>query len=171
MAMNETILKILRDYGDGKITIEEANEKLAAAGSNVHLDPNKPGNAMLDTGTGTLDPVTVVDGKLTHPAGIPRQDEVIYDGKVWWLDDDQMTLIPKEEKEPWWVPYHTYHGLVDDWHDELPKYIPDKDMMHRPKYANQTVTKGALRYIYDENGDAHYEPKSMFDYDKDHGRV
>ena len=44
-------------------------------------------------------------------------------------------------------------------------------MMHRPKYANQTVVKGALRYIYDANGDAHYEPKSMFDYDKDHGRT
>ena len=29
MAMNETILKILRDYGDGKLTIEEANEKLS----------------------------------------------------------------------------------------------------------------------------------------------
>ena len=169
--MSDTVLEILRDYGAGKLTVEEANQKLKDAGSNVYLNPNKSGNAMLDTGTGSLDPVTVVDGKLTHPAGMPRQDEVIYDGKVWWLDDDQMTLIPKEEKEPWWVKYHTYHGLVDDWHDEIDKYIPEKDMMYRPKYANQKVVKGHLRYIYDAEGNAHYEPESMFEYDKDHGRA
>lgn len=168
--MSDTVLEILRDYGAGKLTVEEANQKLKDAGSNVYLNPNKPGNAMLDTGTGSLDPVTVVDGKLTHPAGIPRQDEVIYEGKVWWLDDDQMTLIPKEEKEPWWVKYHTYHGLVP-WQEEIDKYIPDKDMMYRPKYANQKVVKGHLRYIYDAEGNAHYEPESMFEYDQDHGRV
>ena len=155
---------------EGK-TFAEINKDLEAAGSNVRLNANKTGNALLDTGTGTLDPVTVVDGKLTNgDGGIPRQDEVVYDNKVWWLDDDGVSLIDKEEKEPWWAKYHTYGGLVD-WEDELPQYIPDKDMMHRPKYANQKVEKGALTYIYDENGDAHYRPQSMFEYDKDHGRA
>ena len=154
---------------EGK-TFAEINKDLEAAGSNVRLNANKTGNALLDTGTGTLDPVTVVDGKLTNgDGGIPRQDEVVYDNKVWWLDDDRVTLIPKEVKVPWWAQYHTYGGLVD-WEDELPKYIPDKDMMHRPEYANKEVVKGALRYRYDETGKAHYEPKSMAEYDKDHGR-
>ena len=164
----ETI--ILDGMKNGK-TYDEINKDLEAAGSSVRLNANRTGNAMLDTGTGTLDPVTVVDGKLTNgDGGIPRQDEVIYDGKVWWLDGDGVSLIPKEVKEPWWAQYHTYGGLVD-WEDELPQYIPDKDMMHRPAYAGKTVIKGALRYRYDENGDAHYEPKSMAEYDKDHGRV
>lgn len=154
---------------EGK-TFAEINEALEAAGSNVRLNANRTGNALLDTGTGSLDPVTVVDGKLTNgDGGIPRQDEVIYDNKVWWLDDDGVSLIPKEVKEPWWAQYHTYGGLVD-WQEEIDKYIPDKDMMDRPAYAGKTVIKGALRYRYDETGKAHYEPKSMAEYDKDHGR-
>ena len=163
----ETI--ILDGVKNGK-TYDEINKELEEAGFPVHLNANKKGNAFLDTGTGSLDPVIVENGKVTNGGGIPRQDEVIYDGKVWWLDDDGVTLIDKEEKEPWWAKYHTYPALVD-WQDEIDKYIPDKDMMHRPEYANKTVIKGALRYRYDENGDAHYEPKSMAEYDKDHGRV
>lgn len=155
---------------EGK-TFAEINKDLEAAGSNVRLNANKTGNALLDTGTGSLDPVTVVDGKLTNGVGgIPRQDEVIYDNKVWWLDDDRITLIPKQKEEPWWAQYHTYGGLVD-WEDELPQYIPDKDMMHHPEYAGKKVAKGNLLYRYDGNGDAHYEPTSMAEYDKDHGRV
>lgn len=160
---------ILDGMKDGK-TFAEINKELEAAGSDVQLNANRTGNAVLNSGAG-LDPVTVVDGKLTNgDGGIPRQDEVIYDNKVWWLDDDRVTLIPKEVKEPWWAQYHTYGGLVD-WQDELDKYIPDKDMMDRPAYAGKTVIKGALRYRYDETGKAHYEPKSMAEYDKDHGRV
>lgn len=155
---------------EGK-TFAEINKDLEAAGSNVRLNANKTGNALLDTGTGTLDPVTVVDGKLTNgDGGIPRQDEVIFAGKTWWLDDDRVTLIPKEVKEPWWAQHHTYGGLVH-WQDELPQYIPDKDMMHRPEYAGKKVAKGKLLYRYDGNGDAHYEPTSMAEYDKDHGRA
>ena len=154
---------------EGK-TFAEINKDLEAAGSSVRLNANKTGNALLDTGTGTLDPVTVVDGKLTNgDGGIPRQDEVIYDNKVWWLSDDRITLIPKEVKVPWWAEHHDFSGAVD-WEDELPQYIPDKDMLDRPAYAGKTVIKGALRYRYDETGKAHYEPTSMAEYDKDHGR-
>ena len=164
----ETI--ILDGVKNGK-TYDEINKELEEAGFPVHLNANKKGNACLDTGTGSLDPVTVENGKLTNgDGGIPWQDEVFYNGKVWWLDDDRVTLIPKEEKEPWWAKYHIYHGLVA-WKNELPKYIPDKDMMDRPAYAGKTVIKGALRYRYDETGKAHYEPKSMAEYDKEHGRA
>lgn len=166
--MNKNIETIIRDgMAEGK-TFAEINKDLEAAGSSVRLNANRTGNALLDTGTGSLDPVTVVDGKLTNgDGGIPRQDEVIFAGKTWWLDDDRVTLIPKEVKEPWWAQYHTYGGLVP-WQYELDKYIPDKDMMDRPAYAGKTVIKGALRYRYDETGKAHYEPKSMAEYGKDH---
>ena len=56
--------------------------------------------------------------------------------------------------------------------EEIDKYIPEKDMVYnRPKYHGQEVVKGALRYIYAEDGSCKYQPKSMADYDKDHGRV
>lgn len=150
-------------------TYDEINKELEKAGSTVRLNANKKGNAFLDTGTGSLDPVIVENGKVTNGGGIPRQDEVIYDGKVWWLDDDGVTLIDKEEKEPWWAKYHTYPALVD-WQDEIDKYIPDKDMMFRPEYAGQKVKKGKLLYRYDAEGNATYEPISMRDYDEDHNR-
>lgn len=168
--MNKNVEDIILNGMENKKTFEEINKELEAAGSDVRLNSNRTGNAMLDTGTGSLDPVIVENGKVTNGGGIPRQDEVIYDGKVWWLDDDGVTLIPKEVKEPWWAQYHTYGGLVD-WKDELPQYIPDKDMMHRPEYAGKKVAKGKLLYRYDGNGDAHYEPTSMVEYDKDHGRA
>ena len=97
--MNKNIETIIRDgMAEGK-TFAEINEALEAAGSNVRLNANRTGNALLDTGTGSLDPVTVVVGKLTNGDGaIPRQDDVIIAGKTWWLDDDRVTLIHKEEK-------------------------------------------------------------------------
>ena len=161
---------IILDGIKNEKTYEEINKELEEAGSTVRLNANKKGNAFLDTGTGSLDPVIVENGKVTNGGGVPRQDEVIYDGKVWWLDDDGVSLIPKEEKEPWWAQHHTYGGLVP-WQEEIDKYIPDKDMMDRPAYSGKTVIKGALRYRYNETGKAHYEPKSMAEYDKDHGRA
>ena len=35
----------------------------------------------------------------------------------------------------------------------------------------QEVVKGAIRYKYADNGTCKYQPKSMADYDKAHGRV
>ena len=56
--------------------------------------------------------------------------------------------------------------------EEIDKYIPEKDMVYnRPKYHGQNVVKGALRYLYAEDGTCKYQPKSMADYDKDHGRT
>lgn len=64
--------KILADYTSGAATLEETNAALAAAGAGFHLDPDsnaiseeeRATHALLDTGTGTLDKVRIVDG--TH---------------------------------------------------------------------------------------------------------
>ena len=89
---------------------------------------------------------------------------------MWQVYGDELGgLAP--EKDPWWAPLHTFAGAVD-WQDELPPYIPEKDMVYnRPKYHGQNVVKGALRYLYAEDGTCKYQPKSMADYDKDHGRT
>lgn len=152
-------------------TNAEINADLVAAGYTPYFG-EKSGNAKLDSGTGSPEPCTVVDGKLTSIKANPHQDIVEMDGEKYHVDDDCVSLILiTEEDEPWWVAYHTYGGLVDDWHDELPQYIPDKGMMHRPEYAGKKVEKGKLLYRYDENGNASYEPVSMADYDRDHGRA
>lgn len=153
---------------EGK-TFNEINEDLKAAGYTPYFGP-KTGNAWLDTVWGD-EPCTVQDGKLINGNASPHSDVVIYEGKEYHVDDDGTTLIEKPEPEdPWWVPYHTYGGLVDDWHDELPQYIPDKGMMHRPEYAGKKVKKGKLLYRYDSEGNATYEPISMKDYNEDHNR-
>ena len=161
---------ILEGQRNGK-TLAEINEDLKAAGSGLYLGADKSGNAVLLCGAAP-EPVTVEDGQLVNgAAGIPHQDEVLYNGRVWQLDDDQVTLVPPQgEETPWWASMHTFAGAVA-WQEELDKYVPEQDMMHRPKYAGQTVIKGALRYTYDADGNAKYQPKSMGDYDRDHGRL
>lgn len=151
-------------------TNAEINAELVAAGFTPYFG-EKTGSAKLYCGSGSPEPCTVADGKLTSCKAVPHQDIVEIDGEQYHVDDDGVTLIAIPEPEtPWWVPYHTYGGLVDNWRDELPQYIPDKGMMHRPEYAGKKVEKGKLLYRYDENGNAHYEPVSMADYNKDHGR-
>lgn len=161
---NLEISKIINDgVNEGK-SYEEINKELKEAGSNLVLSDEKHGNAIIEIGVGSPEPVTVKNGKLTEPVGVPYQDIVYYNGKAYYLDNDKVTLVEKknEEKEVpvWAVP----------WDEELDKYKPDPDMMYRPEYANQVVTKGKLRYRYDANGNAEYEPVSMRDYDKDHNR-
>ena len=82
--------------------------------------------------------------------------------------DELGNLAP--EKAPWWASMHTFTGAVA-WQKEIDKYIPEQDMVYnRPKYHGVDVVKGSLRYIYAEDGSCKYQPKSMADYDKDHGR-
>lgn len=159
---------ITQGQKDGK-TQEEINSELAAAGYQTSFG-DKTGNAYLDSGVGSPEPCTVENGKLTSCKAVPHQDIVLYDGEQYHVDDDGVTLIAKPDTgAPWWAEHHTYGGLVP-WQEELPQYIPDKDMMYRPEYANKKVKKGKLLYRYDENGNASYEPVSMADYDKDHNR-
>lgn len=161
-----TIIK--QGQKDGK-TQAEINNELASAGYQTAFG-DKTGNAYLDSGIGSPESCTVENGKLTSGKAVPNQDIVIYNGEEYHVDSDGVTLIAKAEPEaPWWAKYHTYGGLVP-WQDELLQYIPDKGMMHRPEYAGKKVEKDKLLYRYDENGDAHYEPVSMADYNKDHNR-
>ena len=69
--MND-INKILADYTGGSATLEETNAALTAAGAGFHLDPDRnvitdaerTTHGLLDTGTGTLNKVQIVDGHL-----------------------------------------------------------------------------------------------------------
>ena len=160
---------IIQGQKDGK-TNAEINADLAAAGYQTTFG-DKDGNAFLDSGVGSPEPCTVSGGKLTSGKAVPHQDIVIYDGKQYLVDDDGVTLIAMPAPEaPWWFDDDYKAWGMKNWHDELDKYIPDKGMMHRPQYAGQTVEKGKIRYRYDADGNATWEPVSMFDYNKDHNR-
>ena len=160
---------IIQGQKDGK-TQEEINKDLAAAGYQTAFG-DKTGNAFLSIGVGSPEPCTVSGGKLTSGKAVPHQDIVIYDGKQYHVDDDGVTLIAMPAPEaPWWFNEDYQAWGMEDWHDELDTYIPDTGMMHRPQYAGQTVEKGKIRYRYDADGNATWEPVSMFDYNKDHNR-
>lgn len=91
-------------------------------------------------------------------------------GGGWTKEEMEEGFIPAPVETPWWASMHTFTGAVA-WQEEIDKYIPEQDMVYnRPKYHGQEVVKGALRYIYAEDGSCKYQPKSMADYDKDHGR-
>ena len=192
----KSINEIIKDYTSGKTPVEETNAALKEAGAGFHFEPGQntlsdediagtvggprpqdaEGWGLLDTGTGTLDKVRVTGGKLGHPVnqvlddGITSMRAYVHiGGYTWEVYGDKLGEV-WDEDEPWWVPYHTFTGAVA-WPDELDKYIPEKDMMFNwPKYHGQEVVKGAIRYIYAEDGTAQYQPKSMRDYDRDHGR-
>ena len=190
------INEIVSDYTSGKVDVEATNAALKAAGAGFSFVPGQneltakeiketkvgaspsdaTGYGLMDSGTGTYDKVHVVNGVVlggrvnTVTNGVPNETDYVYiGGKTYQVYGDKLgEVAPKGE--PWWVPYHTFTGHVA-WQDELDKYIPDEDMMfNRPKYHGVEVVKGAIRYIYAEDGTAKYQPKSMRDYDEDHGR-
>ena len=87
------IEKILRDYTEGTVSLEDTNAKLLEAGFWGPLDPKRheitdaerTTHGLLDTGTGTLDKVRVMDGKrLEHAVnevqanGSVNMDAVVY---------------------------------------------------------------------------------------------
>ena len=183
------------DYTSGKVDVEATNAALKAAGAGFSFVPGQNaltkeeieattvGSSPSDAnGYGYFDDgisktkVKVTNGKLNSKMntvdanGVPNEVDYVYiGGKTYQVYGDKLgEVAPKGE--PWWVPYHTFTGHVA-WQDELDKYIPDEDMMfNRPKYHGVEVVKGAIRYIYAEDGTAKYQPKSMRDYDEDHGR-
>ena len=68
-----TTTKIIAAYTIGNISLEEANRRLAEAQAGFVIDPARckltpemieQGWCLLDTGTGTLDPVQVRDNEL-----------------------------------------------------------------------------------------------------------
>lgn len=65
--------EIIAAYTVGSISLEDANRRLDDMGAGFRLDPDRckltpemieQGWGLLDTGTGTLDPVQVKDGEL-----------------------------------------------------------------------------------------------------------
>lgn len=196
--MNSRINQIICDYTSGDVSVEETSRKLIeekagftfVPGKNylteeeiasTHVGKNQTdvtGYGLLDTGTGTLDKVRVVKGKLQGGAintvgenGVPNEHDVVYiGGQIWQVFGDMLGEVASKEA-PWWAPLHTFVGAVA-WQEELKKYIPERKMVYdRPIYHGQEVVKGSIRYIYAEDGSCKYQPKSMFEYDKDHGRA
>lgn len=193
----KTISEIIKDYTTGEVPLEETNEALKEAKAGFSFRPGQndltleeiaettvgdtPADAngwgLLDTGTGTMDKVEVTDGKLNSPVNTVEADGttsmsayVYICGKRYEVFGDTLGEVTPEE-EPWWAPLHTFTGAVR-WQDELPRYIPDKEMVYdREKYHGVEVVKGGLRYIYAEDGSCQYQPKSMQDYDQAHGRA
>lgn len=104
------INEIIKEYEDGKITLEEANEKLNGTG--IYLNPDKNvidekekavycediskinGYALLDIGIGNKEKVMIKNGKLVEPIAENREQNVmgiviigdkffyVYDGKT-----------------------------------------------------------------------------------------
>ena len=187
---------IIKDYTSGKASVEETNAALQAAGAGFHFEPGQnalteeeirssvggprpqdaDGYGILDDGIGPQK-CQVRDGVLVGGAvnqvnadGSTSMTVYVHIGGYTWEIYGDKLGEPEAEEAPWWAPYHTFVGAVD-WQDELPKYIPDWEMVHeRAKYHGVEVVKGAIRYIYAEDGSAQYQPKSMRDYDRDHGR-
>lgn len=83
---NPNMNEIFEKYTAGEITLDEANSTLKENGSNVLIDPNRnaisenerTSYGLLDTGTGSLDKVKVIDSeRLEHAV-----NEVNSDGSV-----------------------------------------------------------------------------------------
>lgn len=91
----KSIKEILKDYTAGEAELEETNAALKEAGAGYHLEPGRNeltddnrretvvgyypeqarGWGLLDTGTGSLEKVRVVNGRLDGPV-----NEVLADG-------------------------------------------------------------------------------------------
>ena len=78
---------------EGK-TPEEMTAELAAMGSTLFVKPGwKFGNAILDQGVGSVELVTVEDGKCTSAAGTDN-DILYFCGEVYHFAEDHVTLVP-----------------------------------------------------------------------------
>lgn len=73
MSNYKTSTEVISAYAHGELTLEECNRRLKEMGSAPLRDPLEPkitpemaakGYCLLDTGTGSLDVVQVVDGEL-----------------------------------------------------------------------------------------------------------
>jgi len=109
--MKNEINEILSKYTSGEATLEETNAALEAAGINLRLDPGKNelteaeiaetvagetpaeanGMGLLDTGTGCLDKVLVVDGKLPTADCGEMPALCMIGGKTYHVHGDTLT--------------------------------------------------------------------------------
>lgn len=101
------ITDIIREYADGKKTVEETNAALRDAGAGFILQPDKQqitpeeilqgdersGFGMLDTGTGTLDKVEIKDMQLVNCDVGSMIAFVKFNGKLYGVAQDGKTLV------------------------------------------------------------------------------
>jgi len=92
---------MLFDYIGGKLSAEQANEELAKHGLNIRIDPNRcnltdeqiaDGWGLLDTGTGTMDPARMTDGKLVNVDCGDSYALFFHDGKMYEVKGKDLFL-------------------------------------------------------------------------------
>lgn len=137
MAKREDINAILAKWSKGEITTEEANKQLKEIDAGISLNPNKKGNALIDSGVGSMDVANVVDGKLE--GGSAPQCDIYYNGKVWHNIGDDPTLLPGGFPRV-----------------EAPAAKRELDMSRKPEFAGttqkQSIPGGTFEVEYDEDG-------------------
>lgn len=111
---NPEIAKVFEEIDNGTITLEEANERLKAAGAPFYLNPwknhigrNEEGVGLMDTGTGSYDKVKVIEDEQGIRLAEPVFDAEAFKGigapvinvkyaEVWFkVAEDGVTLIRK----------------------------------------------------------------------------
>lgn len=136
----EASTKLYEMAQEGK-TPEEMTAELAAMGSTLFVKPgHKFGNAILDQGVGSVELVTVEDGKVINSDGGTENDKVYFCGEVYHFAADHETLV-KGEPEP--IPAA----------DKLPAEV---DKSRRIDMAGKTdrvqTQRGWYTRTYDEDG-------------------
>ena len=108
---NPEIAKVFEEIDNGTITLEEANARLKEASAPYYLNPwknrigrNEYGAGLMDTGTGTLDKVQVIEDengiRLENPAFNPESFKnaplpvvMVQYGEVWFkVEADGVTM-------------------------------------------------------------------------------
>lgn len=136
----EASTKLYEMAQEGK-TPEEMTAELAAMGSTLFVKPgHKFGNAILDQGVGSVELVTVEDGKVINGDGGTENDIIYFCGEVYHFAEDHETLV-KGEPEPIPAP------------DKLPAEV---DKSRRIDMAGKTdrvqTQRGWYTRTYDEDG-------------------
>lgn len=163
----KTINEILKDYTTGEADLEETNAALKEAGATYHLEPGRNelteedrretsvgyypyqanGWGLLDTGTGSLDKVHVVVGRLDHAinevlpdgrANMPAYVTIC--GKTYEVLGNKLAETPEDDCDACKVPP-----------------LPDKADMRRNKdlagqMVDQNTKTGTYRVTYDMQG-------------------
>ena len=147
MDRNIEASKKLFEMAQAGKTPEEMTAELKAMGSNLFVKPGwKFGNAILDQGVGSVELVTVEDGKCTSAAGT-ENDILYFCGGVYHFAEDHVTLVPGYPEKA-----------------EAPDKLPDgPDKGRHLEWAGrddiiQKTQKGTFRSTFDEDG---YHVKSV----------
>lgn len=110
------VTEIIRKYGAGELTLQEANEKLAESGTGLYLDPNKnviteeekaatvvsenpeevTGYGLMSVGIGAPEKMHVANGKFDYDTGLHGYYFYIGD-KVFKVDGDHIAAIEEEK--------------------------------------------------------------------------